>query len=138
MKRYVLDASALMTFFEDRPGAQKVEELLRRAAESQRFLLLSVINWGEVYYSVWRAQGKKTADEKLKHMAQLPLEIMDVDLATTKLAAEWKATYKLPYADCFAAALARQQKATLVTTDRDFTQVEKQIDILWPAKRSRD
>ena len=138
MKRYVLDASALMTFFEDCPGAQKVEELLRRAAESQRFLLLSVINWGEVYYSVWRPQGKKTADEKLKQMAQLPLEIMDVDLAATKLAAEWKATYKLPYTACFAAALARQQKATLVTTDRDFTQVEKQIDILWPAKRSRD
>lgn len=138
MKRYVLDASALMTFFEDRPGAQKVEELLRKAAESQRFLLLSVINWGEVYYSVWRAQGRKTAGENLKQMAQLPLEIMDVDLATTKLAAEWKATYKLPYADCFAAALAKQQKAILVTTDRDFVRVEKQIDILWPAKRSRD
>lgn len=70
-------------------------------------------------------------------MAQLPLEIMDVDLATTKLAAELKAAYKLPYADCFAAALAQQQKATLVTTDRDFARVQKQIDILWPAKGAR-
>ena len=47
MKRYVLDASAVMTFFEDRPGADKVENLLEGAAEKQRFLLMSVVNWGK-------------------------------------------------------------------------------------------
>jgi PIN domain nuclease of toxin-antitoxin system len=57
MKTYVLDASALMTFFEDRPGAEKVEELLAKAAEAKRPLAMSVVNWGEVYYSVWRARG---------------------------------------------------------------------------------
>ena len=55
MKRVVLDASALMTFFEDRPGAAKVEELIAQATEGKCELLISVVNWGEVYYSVWRA-----------------------------------------------------------------------------------
>ena len=135
MKRYVLDASAVMTFFEDRPGADKVENLLERAAEKQRFLLMSVVNWGEVYYSVWRTHGEDAANEKLKQIAQLPIEVIDVDMPTTKLAASLKAGHKLPYADCFAAALAQQRKATLVTTDKDFTQVERQVNILWPTDR---
>ena len=135
MKRYVLDASAVMTFFEDRPGAEKVENLLERAAEKQRFLLMSVVNWGEVYYSVWRTHGEDSANEKLKQIAQLPIEVIDVDMPTTKLAASLKAGHKLPYADCFAAALAQQRKATLVTTDKDFTQVEKQVNILWATDR---
>ncbi len=135
MKRYVLDASAVMTFFEDRPGADKVENLLEGAAEKQRFLLMSVVNWGEVYYSVWRTHGEDAANEKLKQIAQLPIEVIDVDMPTTKLAASLKAGHKLPYADCFAAALAQQRKATLVTTDKDFTQVERQVNILWPTDR---
>jgi PIN domain nuclease of toxin-antitoxin system len=38
MKRVVLDASALMTFFEDRPGADKVEDLIRLGVEGKRQL----------------------------------------------------------------------------------------------------
>ena len=136
MKRYVLDASAVMAFFEDRPGAEAVEELLRKAAETQRFLFMSVINWGEVYYSIWRTRGEEVANEKLKQMAQLPIDIIDVDMPTTKLAATLKAEHKLPYVDCFAAALAQQRKATLVTADKDFTQVHKQVNILWAKEHS--
>jgi hypothetical protein len=36
VKAYVIDPSALMTFFEDRPGAGKVEELLTEAAEAHQ------------------------------------------------------------------------------------------------------
>ena len=131
MKRYVLDASALMAFFEDRPGAEKVEELLTRAAEKQRFLLMSVINWGEVYYSVWRVHGEEAANAKLKQIAQLPIELIDVDALTAKLAASLKARHRLPYVDCFAAALAQQSKAMLICADKDFGHVEKETSILW-------
>jgi predicted nucleic acid-binding protein len=120
MKTYVLDASALMTFFEDRAGADQVEELLAKAAESKRPLLMSVVNWGEVYYSVWRARGENAAGAKLREIAQLPIEIVGVDMELGKLAATLKVQHNLPYADCFAAALAQARKATLVTTDKDF------------------
>ena len=132
MKRYVLDTSALMTFFEDHPGADKVEELLRKAAETKRFVLMSVINWGEVYYSVWLARGEEAANEKLRHMAQLPIEVVDVDISSAKLAATLTARFGLAYANCFAAALARTRRAQLVATDSDFKCVESQINILWP------
>ena len=131
MKRVVLDASALMTFFEDRPGAGKVEELIRLGIEDKRQLVMSVVNWGEVYYSTWRAKGPGVARKVLDDIAQLPLEIVDADLELTRTAAGLRAEHKLPYSDCFAAALAANRKASLATSDRDFAAVEKRIDILW-------
>ena len=131
MKTYVLDSSALMAFFEDRPGADKVEELLAKAAEAKRPLAMSVVNWGEVYYSVWRARGEKAAAAKLHEIAQLPIEIVGVDIELGKLAASLKAEHNLPYAVCFAAALAQARKATLVTSDKDFQCVGTALKILW-------
>ncbi len=131
MKTYVLDASALMTFFENRAGADKVEKLLVDAADAERPHVMSVVNWGEVYYAIWRAHGEKAAAVKLQDIAQLPIEIVDVDMELAKLAASLKAQYKLPYADCFAAALAQARKATLVTSDQDFKRAGTALKILW-------
>jgi len=131
VKTYVLDASALMTFFEDRLGAEKVEKLLARSAETKRPLLMSVVNWGEVYYSVWRARGQEAAGEKLKEIAQLPIDIVGVDMELAKVAATLKAEHNLAYADCFAAAVARLKKAMLVTADHDFAIVKEILRIVW-------
>jgi predicted nucleic acid-binding protein len=128
---YVLDASALMAFFEDRAGGEKVEELLSKAAEAKRPLLMSVVNWGEVYYAIWRAHGEKAADLKLQETAQLPLELTDVDAELARLAASLKAQHRLSYADCFAAALAQARKAALVTSDKDFDCIARVLKILW-------
>ena len=128
---YVLDASALMAFFEDRAGGEKVEELLSKAAEAKRPLLMSVVNWGEVYYAIWRAHGEKPANTKLQETAQLPIELVDVDAELARLAASLKAQHNLPYADCFAACLAQTMKSALVTTDRDFECVARVLKILW-------
>jgi predicted nucleic acid-binding protein len=131
LKTYVLDARALMTFFEDRAGAQKVEELLAKAAETKHPLLMSVVNWGEVYYSVWRARGEKAAREKLKEIAQLPIEIVGVDMELGRLAATLKAEHNLPYADCFAGAIAQTRRATLVTSDKDFERLGGLVRTVW-------
>jgi predicted nucleic acid-binding protein len=131
MKRIVLDASALMTFLEDRPGADKVEDLIRLGVEGKRQLLMSVVNWGEVYYSTWRAKGPGVARKILDDIAQLPLEIVNADIELTRTAAELRAEHKLPYIDCFAAALAVNRKASLATSDKDFAHVEKRLEILW-------
>jgi len=131
VKTCVLDASALMTFFEDRAGARAVEELLGKATDAKCPLLMSVVNWGEVYYSVWRTRGEGVAKRKLLEIAQLPIEIIDADSALTRLAASLKAEHNLPYADCFAAALAQSRKAPLVTGDKDFERIESLLKIVW-------
>jgi predicted nucleic acid-binding protein len=131
MKRIVLDASALMTFFENRPGAEKVQDLIGLGVEGKRQLLMSVVNWGEVYYSTWRTRGPGVARKVIEDLAQLPLQIVNADVDLTRTAAELRSEHKLPYSDCFAAALAVSRKASLATSDRDFSHVEKRLDILW-------
>lgn len=130
MKSVVLDASALMTFFLGRPGADRVKELILAAAEGKRELLMSVVNWGEVYYSIWRTDGEAVARKKLAEIAQLPVEIVPADTDQAKLAAELKARHRLPYADSFAAALAKLKRATLVTSDPDFIKAEETIRLV--------
>ncbi len=120
-----------MTFFENRPGAQKVEELIHLGVAGKRQLLMSVVNWGEVYYSTWRAHGPGVARKIIEDMSQLPIEIVDANLDLTRTAAELRADHKLAYSDCFAAALATHRKASLATSDKDFATVEKKLDILW-------
>jgi predicted nucleic acid-binding protein len=47
----------------------------------------------------------------------------------TRSAAELHAKYNLPYADCFAASLAKDSEAELITSDRDFAMVQSEIKI---------
>ncbi len=131
LRTFILDASALMTFFENRPGASQVEALLTKAADAAPLLAMSVVNWGEVYYAVWRAHGEKLADTKLQEIARLPIRVFDVDMGLAKAAATLKAQFNLPYADSFAAALSQARKATLVTSDRDFERAATVLKILW-------
>jgi predicted nucleic acid-binding protein len=131
MKRIVLDASAVMTFSANRPGADKVEQLIQLAVDGKRELLMCVVNWGELYYSVWRDQGPGFARHILAQLAQLPIHLVPADVELARHAAEFKANFNLPYVDGFAAALALARKASLATSDKDFLHVEKKLDILW-------
>jgi ribonuclease VapC len=57
----------------------------------------------------------------------LPIEIVPADRELAKLAAEIKLANKVSFADCFAAAVARQQKAELITGDKEFRALEGQV-----------
>jgi predicted nucleic acid-binding protein len=130
VSRFVLDASAIITIYENRSGAEKLAALLQQASAGKAKLAMSVVNWGEVYYSIWRTGGPGVAKHVIEEMAQLPIGIVPADLEQTRLAAELKAQYKLPYADCFAACLANLQSATLVTADSDFLRLKKKLSLL--------
>ena len=136
MATKVLDSWALIAFFEDEPAADVVEKLLQQAADEKHKLLLSVVNWGEVYYNTMREVSQEAAEQKAQEIAALPIDIIGVsdDLALAKQAAVFKARHKMSYADCFAAALAKQKNAELVTGDPEFKAVEKEIKINWLAE----
>ena len=53
------------------------------------------------------------------------------DLTLARQAALFKATHKMAYADCFAAALAKERKAELVTGNPQFKALEKEIKVQW-------
>ncbi len=127
----VLDSYSLVAYFDGEEGAEKMVEIIRSARDSGRLLLLSVINWGEVYYITLRESGRDRAEEIAHLISTLPIEIIPADLDLTKQAAEFKARAKMSYADCFAAALAKVRRAELVTGNAEFKPMQEEIKILW-------
>jgi len=127
----VLDSHSLITYLENERGADKMIELFQVARDSGKALLLSVVNWGEVYYITLREAGPERAKAVAHLISTLPIQVAPVDLELTKQAAEFKAFKRMSYGDCFAAALAKLRKAELVTGDPEFKQVEGEVKILW-------
>ncbi len=130
-KDKVLDSYALLAYFEGEEAGLKVRDILKDAAEHDRELWLSVINWGEVLYVIERKAGKEKRDDIARLMTQMHLRIVDADQELTMLAASYKAKGRISYADCFAAALAKQKKAELVTGDKEFKEIETEVKINW-------
>jgi predicted nucleic acid-binding protein len=130
MATMVLDAHALMVLFNDEPGADEAEKLLLKAESGTPKLLMSVVNWGEIYYSILRGASQEMADAKSHEIAGMQIELILVDardLELVRQAAVFKATKKMSYADCFAAALAKTRNAELITGDREFKVVEREL-----------
>src|SRR2546423_12717520 len=120
MTSLVLDSFAILAYYRDEEGADKVLKLFHDAMDGKVELYVTTYNLGEVYYISWRKYNKETADKVWQQIMQLPLVIVEPDLEMTFEAATIKATHKISYADAHAAALALHLKAALVTGDREF------------------
>lgn len=127
----VLDAHALMAFFEKEQGYEKVKSLFSEAIDKDRNLFMTSVNYGEVYYIVLRERGLEKAKSIEYIIRTLPIDIIDVDIELAKEAGTIKAHNKLSYADCFTAALAKLHKGEVITGDKEFKCLEKTIRINW-------
>ncbi len=107
-------------FLRDEPGAEVVEELFNDALQKNHALLMSVINWGEVYYTIARHEGYKKADAAMRAAENSPIVVVEVDMAQAEAAGRIRAGYGLPYADCFAAVLAGKDGVVVTSDVRDF------------------
>ncbi len=125
--RHVLDASAILRFLDDEPGADIVQQILETASRESEPVFISAVNWGEIVYVLLRGRGRQVAHEVCGSLASLAIEIVSVDAEMAEHAAIVKEDFKLPYADAFAAALALRENATLVTADYDFSHLSAQL-----------
>lgn len=129
MKRYIFDSSALISYLDGEPNAGKVADYLEEIIENEIEAFLCVINYGEIYYHFLRTGGNNTGETILKTIKTLPIKIVEVNIELTLSASKIKAFNKMSYADCFAAALTESKKGILITSDKEFKQVEKNIKI---------
>lgn len=129
-RRYVLDANALTGFFEDRRlVAEKVRHMLGEALRHEEPLLMSAVNWGEVFYVSWRRHGEAKAREAEATLRELPITVVAVDRERATRAGALKEKHGLGYADALAAELAIERGAWLVTADPEFSKVGKGLSI---------
>jgi predicted nucleic acid-binding protein len=131
MKTYVFDASSLFAYLQKKPGAPKVSEFLKDAVRGSAQVLISAVNYGEVYGRILRDYGPEQALTTMHAVSPLPIEVVDATPQRAFQAAGIKAQYKLHYVDSFAAALAIEHKATLVTSDSDFRKLGHSFPVVW-------
>jgi ribonuclease VapC len=127
----ILDTYALIAFFEDEPGADFVRGLLLEAESGSLKLAMSVVNLGEVWYSVARIVSAKQADDIIEEIRGMAIEIVDAGWELTYQAAMYKSKSGLSYADCYAAALGKLRNAEVVTGDKEFQKLKDEITIIW-------
>lgn len=130
-KALVLDSWAVLAYLEDEAAGQQVADLIAEAHEGGHPLYLSVVNAGEVWYILAREVSEAEADKAIAQLHLLGIQFVDVTWPLAKIAAAFKAKGKMSYADCFAAALAKEKKTDLLTGDKEFKQVEAEIGIRW-------
>ena len=130
-KAYVLDTWAVIAYLEDEPSGEQVEDLIATAHEEQIPIYMSVVNVGEVWYTVAREVSEEEANASVKVLSDLRIQFENADWSLTQEAARFKSQNKMSYADCYAAALAKSKKANLVTGDVEFKQLEQGVNIQW-------
>ncbi len=131
MRTYVLDSYSLITFFEKDKGFEIMIDLFDKAVSDKVKLFMNIINWGEVYYIILREQSAEKADLFEDSFEKLPVELIYPDKSLIKNASSYKAHNALSYADCIAAATTDSHSAALVTGNKEFIKLEKEIKIEW-------
>jgi predicted nucleic acid-binding protein len=130
-KAYVLDTWAVIAYLEDEPSAQQIVDLIATAHEEAIPVYMTVVNVGEVWYTIAREVSEADANGSIKELRDLRIQFIDADWDLTQEAAGFKSQNKMSYADCYAAALAKSYKADLITGDKEFKLLEDQIKIQW-------
>ena len=131
MPAKVLDSFALIAYFRDESGAEAMEDMLVTAGKKDNPLLMTDVNYAEVKYSIVKKNGVAAWGEAAKILQGLPVDFHSTTRALADMAADFKARFKLSLADAFAAALAKETRAELVTGDPEFKALEGEIKIHW-------
>jgi ribonuclease VapC len=127
----VLDSYALLALLRDEAGGEEVAQLLEHAGEADQPLQMTEANYAEVQYIIRRKDGDAAWEAVARELSAAPIEFQDIDRRLADRAAHLKARYRISLADAFAAALAKERKAQLVTGDPEFRLLEKEIKIHW-------
>lgn len=113
---FVLDASAMIAFLRDEPGADLVAEVL---LDSGSQCYAHALNLCEVFYDFHRASGREEALQAIDDLARVGV-IEDANLSSGvwQAAGTLKADLRrVSLADCFAIELADRLNGTILTSD---------------------
>jgi predicted nucleic acid-binding protein len=125
---YVLDTSAILSYFLRDTDSEKVVNLLNKSMnnEVQIFIPFPVIM--ELYYIVFRISGRNAAEERFAALKMLPV-VIDLEISEQYLliAGSLKAEYPISFADSLIAAYAKKQNAILIHKDPEYLSLNKEI-----------
>ena len=121
--KVVFDTGALSLHFADHPGVREYFDLVLARRSTG---LIPSFNLAEFYYKTCQKLGKQTADSRyyqIRNNGELII-VQGDDLVRAAGLEKCRESQRLSLADCFVLALARQEKALLVTTDSELAKVK--------------
>jgi ribonuclease VapC len=127
----VLDSCALLRLLRDEPGADVVARILEKAGERDHPVHMTEVNYAEVQSMIRRKDGDAAWEIIAGELLAAPIQFHPADRALADTAADFEARFKISLADAFAAALAKEKRAELITGDPEFKPLEKEIKINW-------
>lgn len=128
---YVLDTFALMVYLRREVNFEIVRSIILETLAGNYKSYISVINLGELYYMQSRKSGIARAESSLRFVRRGGIVIEPATNDRVLRAAQLKAAISMSYADAFAATLAVELNATLVTGDHEYKPLEPKLNILW-------
>ena len=120
--RRCLDSWAVLAWLDgEEPAAGIVERTIRRERPA-----MSWINLVEVHYRTTRDHGRREADQVLAELRPRIAESLP-GISTMRSASALKAEHPIALADCFAVALAAEEKAELLTGDPEIIEKAEKL-----------
>ena len=125
---YVLDTSAILSYFLREEDSEKVVNLLNKSMNNEVRIFIPFPVVMELYYIVFRASGRNAAEERFAALKMLPV-VIDLEISEQYLliAGSLKAEYPISFADSLIAAYAKKQNATLVHKDPEYLSLDNEI-----------
>ena len=124
MTQKVLDAWAVMAWLEGEvPASTRVSALFAAASDQIIELLISMINVGEIFYSIAKRRSTQAAEEFLGDLATFPVTIVIPGRRQILEAARLKSRFPISYAGAFATQAALEVEAALITGDHEIRNV---------------
>ena len=117
----VLDAWAILAFYEDHPRAYEIVD-----ASDRGEAIFSAVNLGEVLYQLERELGQERAVELVEALRSVTF-VEEPDWELVCAAAHIKAGGGLSYADCFCVATAKRHRAALYTGDPEILALDVSV-----------
>lgn len=130
MQKYLLDSCAMIGFFEKETGAEKVKNILAKAAVFECLVLMHNASVADVYYDAIRS-ATQNHDLVLESLRSYPIAFINrITTDMIKWMGHFKTTYKISFADSIVLAAAKLNDAKVVTSDHhEFDAIEKSGDI---------
>ena len=131
----VVDSYTILCWMQNEPGSDLIHSLLDKASNGEESLFISVVSMAEVYHSLFKNTDEEQTNiffDDLKKKV-IPIEIVPITNKRAWKAAQLKNYFGIPFSDAFTASLAAELKATLVTGDSQFYELEQKgvIQIEW-------
>jgi len=130
MVTYVLDSSAVLRYFDDEAGGERVAEIIKCHLQGTCQAVIAAPHWGEIAGIVCKKHGRRGMNLALSRLTAFGMEPIPADGNQSVEAALISLGRHIPYVDAFGVSVATESPdRVLVTADFDLRPAQRDVKI---------